>query len=115
SRILKRFGKKYEVTKLDEETGQEEIEERFRRAASIDFVFNISDLEGELSAKLQRNMSMGFSKATNEEAKVILEALEATSPVKITRVTDFNSSSGSYYVPSAEFINLPPSSLFRNV
>jgi antirestriction protein ArdC len=58
---------------------------------------------------------MGFSKATNEEAKVILEALEATSPVKITRVTDFNSSSGSYYVPSAEFINLPPSSLFRNV
>ena len=113
--ILKRFGKKYEVTKLDEATGQEEIEERFRRAASIDFVFNISDLEGELSAKLQRNMSMGFSKATNEEAKVILEALEATSPVKITRVTDFNSSSGSYYVPSAEFINLPPSSLFRNV
>lgn len=116
--IIKQFGKKIEPKDNEPDKANastEEGKDRYISLRSLDHVFNLSDIEGELPERIRRNMAIGFKSPSSEESKTLLTAITEASPVPVRRMTDFSSSSSSYYSPSAEYINLPPSSLFRNV
>lgn len=113
--ITKRFGKKVGSYKSENEQGQEEQKDIYQSAITFDPVFNIGDLEGELSEKIKRNMAISFDKSSDKQTENVLSSLINSSPVKIKRVTDQSVSSSSYYVPSMDFINVPPSAMFKNI
>lgn len=112
--ITKRFGKKVGSFKKEDENGKEELKDIYKSAVTFDSVFNIGDMDGELSEKIKRNMQISFNKSTPAETANILTSLINSSPVKIQRITDDSVSSSSYYAPSVDFINVPPSAMFKN-
>lgn len=112
--ITKRFGKKIASFNSKDENGQEELKDIYKSAITFDSVFNIGDMEGELSEKIKRNMQISFNKSTPVETDNILKSLINSSPVPIQRITDGSVSSSSYYAPSMDFINVPPSAMFKN-
>lgn len=112
--IVKKFGKKIGEYKVkDEETKEEKSVDLYRSSRSLDNVFNISDMDGEPSAKMKMYMDFGKTPASSEEVKVILEALIETSPVSIERKY-LGEKATCYYSPTTDKINMAPSATFAS-
>lgn len=115
--ILKSFGQLVSFDKREEETGTGKItykEYQFYRASqTIDNVFMLSDFTGDLSDRLKRNMRINTENPTEEHIAALVAALEASSPVKVLRTGSFTSRSGSFYSPSHDVVNIPPSPFFK--
>lgn len=116
--ILKSFGQLVSFDKREEETGTGKItykEYQFYRASqTISPVFMLSDFSGELSDRLKRNMRINTEKPTEEHIAALIGALEASSPVRVLRTGSFTSKSGSFYSPSHDVVNIPPSPFFKS-
>ncbi|WP_336654379.1 zincin-like metallopeptidase domain-containing protein [Leclercia adecarboxylata] len=116
--ILKSFGQLVSFDKREEETGTGKITYReyqfYRASQTISPVFMLSDFSGELSDRLKRNMRINTEKPTEEHIGTLVSALEASSPVRVLRTGSFTSKSGSFYSPSHDVVNIPPSPFFKS-
>lgn len=112
--ISKAFGKKIGERESTNDTGDKITEDIFARRMTLDNVFHISDLDGEINERLKRNMNISFQKPDHVETKNILEALIESAPVPVDRVSFFRVSSGSFYTQNHDKINVPPSAMFKN-
>lgn len=112
--ISKSFGKKVGEREDINDEGETITEDVYKRRISLDSVFHISDLNGEINDKLKRNMDISFQKPTDLETRNILEALIESSPSEVERVSFFKASSGSFYSDTFDKVTVPPSSMFKN-
>lgn len=112
--IIKKFGKKINEFKVvDQETNEEKTKEIYKSSRSRASVFNISDMDGELSEKMQSYMDFGKKPLSPEEVEVILTALIETSPVSVERKY-LGERQTCYYSPTTDKINLAPRSTFNS-
>jgi len=112
--ISKAFGKKIGERESTDDSGDKITEDIFARRMTLDNVFHISDLDGEINERLKNNMNISFQKPDHVETKNILEALIESAPVPVDRVSFFRVSSGSFYTQNHDKINVPPSAMFKN-
>ncbi|MGC1028170.1 zincin-like metallopeptidase domain-containing protein [Pantoea agglomerans] len=116
--IVKSFVKEYSFNKkeLNTDTGQFEDKEHtgFRHGQTVDNVFMLHDLKGTPSESFRRRIELSQQRTPDTQIEPLIAALEASSPVKVIRSGSFTTKSGSFYSPSHDAVNIPPSQLFKS-